>query len=414
MSPLTTTTLFLSFVTSTFLSHYCAMSFSSTARLSSMIVQSPHHSIFRNIYSTNHRITASLMQRYLSTRNSSEDLSTAIENGISRLNTLQLILSKCGAPGSHACQSPNDLQAVSQKVPNLHPHLHPICQSKSNPSHYICALRRTETTNGEPWPIVESTLNGPGYRLLSLNSEHLMRRIAAQTDFDNNNNNNNSDDDDDIVQLYNTELGTGVVSDTALDTKYDRGSVEQLGYGLTKYVLLRVGPFPDMYGEMARLHKDEQSSLIAAEMCNSKFPGFASTFYDYAKLLQTYSGRDEEARDAARMCLRLPLASIGVLDEDYSTVCQIASNISSAESTSQDEAMNGLQQLYNKLKESETDDTNEKSQMTPEDMAREEANQVLDSTVFDINRNWEQVRPQLRDIYEAGGMLGMADYVDPK
>ena len=32
------------------------------------------------------------------------------------------------------------------------------------------------------WPIVESSLNGPGYSLLGLNAEHLMRRIAAESD----------------------------------------------------------------------------------------------------------------------------------------------------------------------------------------------------------------------------------------
>jgi len=70
------------------------------------------------------------------------------------------------------------------------------------------------------------------------------------------------------------------------------------------------------------------------------------------------------------MCLRLPLTSISVLNEDYTTVYQIANNISSAESTPQEEAMNGF-------KERETDDTNEISQMTPEGMHFKSASHFL-------------------------------------
>ena len=86
-------------------------------------------------------------------------------------------------------------------------------------------------------------------------------------------------------------------------------------YGVDKYILLRVGPFPDLYERMAAQHAargDEQSALIAAEANNSKFTGFASTFKHQAKLLSSFSKRDEESRDAARMCLRLPVASIGM------------------------------------------------------------------------------------------------------
>ena len=53
-----------------------------------------------------------------------------------------------------------------------------------------------------------------------------------------------------------------------MDTPYEMGSVEQLGYGLDKYVLLRVGPFPDLYETMSNQHLskgDNKSSLIAAE-----------------------------------------------------------------------------------------------------------------------------------------------------
>ena len=139
-----------------------------------------------------------------------------------------------------------------------------------------------------------------------------MRRIACENDVA-------EAPGRDLVSLYNTGLGNGKLA-PALDAPYESGSVDQLGYGLDKYVLLRVGPFPDLYGQMAITHKakgDESSSLIAAEAANGKFSGFASSFREYAKLLVSFPNREEEARDAARICLRMALPSIGLDMEHF-------------------------------------------------------------------------------------------------
>jgi hypothetical protein len=53
--------------------------------------------------------------------------------------------------------------------------------------------------------------------------------------------------------------------------------LQRYSYGVDKYILLRVGPFPDLYERMAAQHAargDEQSALIAAEANNAKFNGF--------------------------------------------------------------------------------------------------------------------------------------------
>ena len=206
---------------------------------------------------------------------SSSSLDQDVQSGISRLQVLQTLLSKAGAPGAQVCTKANDLQPVDMSEINqplaLHPHLYPIAQSKSNPSHYICALRRAfaddalyESSTNAPWPIVESQLQGPGYKLLALNSEHLMRRIAASADKDE----DTTSADQELMDIYNADLGAGRI-DSNFDQLYEAGAVSQLGYGASKYILLRVGPFPDLYQEMSAIHQarnDESSSLIAAEV----------------------------------------------------------------------------------------------------------------------------------------------------
>jgi hypothetical protein len=194
---------------------------------------------------------------------SDEDTATSLA-GVSRLNTLQTLLSERGAPGSRGCKITNgDLVAISPSEAatsstyvNLHPHLFPLAKSEST-GNVICALRRAYADDADydspsinaPWPIVESAVGVPGMRLLALNSEHMMRRIAADADA-----NLEGEDAEKIIGIYNEGLGKGELTDTQLDNVYEAGSVSKLGYGLDKYVLLRVGPFPDLYETMANNH----------------------------------------------------------------------------------------------------------------------------------------------------------------
>lgn len=369
-----------------------------------------------------HRLLSSLLvKREMASAKASDNINC----NISRLDTLQSLLSKVGAPGSRSCNLPEDLEAVSLQddaaTLKLHPHLYPIAKSKKKPDHYICALRRayaddalyTSSTNA-PWPIVEAKLNGPGYSLLSLNSEHLMRRIAAEADANEKGTIHNSDE---IIDLYNKDLGQGLnLVEPAFDNVYDRGSVKKLGYGTSKYMLLRVGPFPDLYEEMASQHSrkgDESSALIAAEASNGKFTGFASTFKFYAELLSSFPNRQEESRDAARVCLRMPLPSIGMFTEDIVRVSQLAELCTKDDDVHT--ALGNMMDMYEKIKKHEQEDEQGRANMTPEQLAIDEANQILDRMVFvkDSERDWSSVREQLADIYSSAGMEDMAAFVNP-
>lgn len=354
--------------------------------------------------------------------------------GVSRLDTLQTLLSKHGAPGSKGCNTADDLEPITldlategadetpelvssltgiDEFKNLHPHLFPLARSKTS-GNLICALRRayaddaTEwyvNSSNAPWPIVEAKVGGPGMKLLALNSEHLMRRIVCECDFEGGN--------ESLVELFNTGLGQNAIADKSLDTPYEAGSVEKLGYGVDKYVLLRVGPFPDIYESLALGHAergDESSSLIAAEAANSKTSGFGSGFLFYARLLASCPNRDEEIRDAARICLRLPLPSIGMTIDDFREAAilgQIAE-----ESDSDEEVLAKMQRMYEKIRESEQDDPTGQQGKTPEQVAFDEANYILDNVALTAG-NWAEVRPKLAEIYNSVGRDDMASFVNP-
>jgi hypothetical protein len=346
----------------------------------------------------------------------------AVESGVSRLSTLQTLLNKHGAPGSQGCNTADDLVAVTmtlQETPELvasldkhdilrelHPYLFPIAKSLAS-GNYICAYRSPYVEDGKhspPWPIVETKLGGPGMQLLALNSEHMMRRIACECD-------SQGDGGKSVIEIYNEALGKGFLADAALDTPYEAGSVAKLGYGVEKYVLLRVGPFPDLYQTMALQHAergDVQSSLIAAETSSSKHEGFGSTFRFYARLLKSFPNRDDEARDSSRMCLRLPLPTLGMTFEDFKEIA-VLGQVADAED-SVDEAVVKLKGMYEKIRSAEREDDYQQG-MTPEQMAIDDANHRLDVAAF-TGESWSKVRPELGEKFRSVGRDDMAAFID--
>jgi len=352
----------------------------------------------------------------------------SIENHISRLGTLRRLLSRRGAPGSKGCYYKNDLESVvlSQKqdetpeliasldhsilmgdeIGNLHPYLYPIARSKSS-GNYICAylnphLAKADSKNDrQPWPIVETSVGAPGMNLLALSSEHLMRRIVCECDFEGT--------DFDLVESYNDDLD---LVESGLNTPYTPGDVAKLGYGVDKYVLLRVGPFPDLYQSMAQQHAgkgDERSSLIAAETASSKLPGFASTFLFYARLLQSFAQRDEEARDAARMCLRLPLTTIGMSHEDIKDVAVLGQMADANEGD--DVAFEKLISFYKKMKEVERDDGSQQQGKTAEQKAIDDVNELMDIAALQ-GVQWSSIRPTVSAKLRDAGIDEIAAFVD--
>jgi hypothetical protein len=153
-----------------------------------------------------------------------------------------------------------------------------------------------------------------GAILFIMHSEHLMRRIVCEADA------KQHPLASDILSIYNQ----------GMDTPYVTGSVEKLGYGVDKYVLLRVGPFPGVYESLSLQHLakgDQSSALIAAEACNGKFAGFG-----------------------------LPISMAGMTLVDFRDLAILAGHADTNDSTLV--AMGKLQQTYEKIRKSEQDSMN--------------------------------------------------------
>eukprot|EP00587_Corethron_hystrix_P007972 CAMPEP_0113311556 /NCGR_PEP_ID=MMETSP0010_2-20120614/8747_1 /TAXON_ID=216773 ORGANISM="Corethron hystrix, Strain 308" /NCGR_SAMPLE_ID=MMETSP0010_2 /ASSEMBLY_ACC=CAM_ASM_000155 /LENGTH=334 /DNA_ID=CAMNT_0000167221 /DNA_START=155 /DNA_END=1159 /DNA_ORIENTATION=- /assembly_acc=CAM_ASM_000155 len=303
-----------------------------------------------------------------------------------------------------------ELSLISKDV-GLHPHLIPLAHRDDR---YICALRSAasdgqlnDVDGGRLLPIVETSVgvNNVGMRLLGLNSEHLMRRIAATAD---------EMGLEELIDLYNSNLGTGLYG--GLDAKYEVGSVKALGYGLEKFCLLRIGPFPDLYESISRQHAergDESSALIACETMHNKFPGWGQTFSFYASMLQTFKNRGEEVRDAAQVCLRLPLSSCAITDDELANVARLAQLADVSHSTT--EAIAKMAVRYEKIIEHEQEEAKKSdSGKTDQQIAMDRAQYLLDTTAMTQGANWASIREMLGDIYENAGKPETAKFVNPR
>jgi hypothetical protein len=239
-----------------------------------------------------------------------------------------------------------------------------------------------------------------------------MRRIVCEAD------GNDSLDALEVIEMYNSGLGKGDLLG-AFDNVYEAGSVAKLGYGAAKYILLRVAPFCDLYESMALQHLergDDKSALIAAEANNGKVEGFGSTFLFYSRLYSKLGNRTDEARDAARVCLRLPLSTaVMTMDElkEMAVLAKVADESDSFEVAM--EKMQNYMKLQDIKQQAPSGAGGDQSGKTAEQVELEEANFMLDNTAMatDGKPNWSSTRERLGEIYASAGKNAMAKFVDP-
>lgn len=360
-------------------------------------------------------LSMSLLRKATSSRRLS---STSSSRGVSRLPIFQTIICQTGVPGSTGCLKENqnltpiDFQSQRSDWQDIYPFLIPLAVSQTT-NHVIAAYRDPFSTSNSPWPIVETKIDTEkptGFSLLALNSEHILRRIVATCD--------EQETHTGMIDLYNHGLkeapGDGTEStrsSTPLIAPYTPGSVAEFKYGLDRYILLRVAPFPDIYYNTIIPHHlsrdDEAAALTAAETVNQKCGVVASSYLSYAQLLGSLPKRSEETRDAARNAVRLPLASAGIeLEEVWNKGVQLSGLEGST-------VWNALETYLQQVKEVEDRQQAQQDELPvpPEQKAIDDVQQILNEHVLAHDAPWSAVRQRVSDRLEQGGIEGLAGFV---
>jgi Zn-dependent M16 (insulinase) family peptidase len=81
---------------------------------------------------------------------------------------------------------------------------------------------------------------------------------------------------------------------------------------------------------------------------------------------------------------------------------------------SDEEILAKLQAMYEKMREHENDDpmASGSNDMSPEQMALDQANYLLDTAAL-TGANWSEVRSKLAEVYKSVGRDDMAEFVNP-
>ena len=161
-------------------------------------------------------------------------------------------------------------------------------------------------------------------------------------------------------------------------------------------------------------------------------------------MLDSFDQRHEESRDAARICLRLPLPTIGLSYDDFKEVAVLGQIADKSDST--EVVLSKLKGFYEKIREHEKEEDPQANQgMSAEQKvglvvfknvgalelntweldahsrsfppinvlkAADDANYLIDVTALEGGK-WSAIRPELANIFREVGKRDMAAFVDP-
>lgn len=206
------------------------------------------------------------------------------------------------------------------------------------------------------------------------------------------------------------------------EKRYARGAVEKVGYGLERFLFLKVrteggvdvqghvlvpweegagkshqrsfcqpsamirinkhvrdaqvGAFPDVYEFLTEFHLgkgDQQSALVTSEKAYNVFKGWGQPYMQYCKLLQHMKGRELEMRDAALAALRTPLWTVALEGADLDLVLGAAKS-------SREKAQEKFWKLYEDERLQEI-----KQGKRPEQVAADRAAFLMDAALLGAN-----------------------------
>lgn len=268
----------------------------------------------------------------------------------------------------------------------LHPFFIPLtAATKPTGDRTLTGLLRWPTPPEDmELPVVRARSDDLGLTLLASSSVCAVTRALAAADFSG-----------------RTAEAAAIRDASSLALAYQNGEADESGLGLERYLIMKTGPFPDIYEGLVNFHKakgDEQSALITCERAATIFPGWGSGHAFHANFLKDM-GRESEARDAARFALQIPLWTLGGsgIVEDMRKLAGYVEEQS-------------LAKIFKRLYEDKREKEVEEGKL-PEQVALDRAAYLLDLCVAERWEDWENAKMGLAELYDEAGMNDFATFV---
>ncbi len=197
-------------------------------------------------------------------------------------------------------QGYNLLSPTQRKT--LNPLLIPIAHKKDQDG-VLCFLRWP--TQKEDMDLQIVTTTAIGVQLHALSTDKYVHRQLAELDF------YKAEYVEDAAQLVNKSGEVYKLGDSSSlfkPGKFPSKTSHDLRLLLDRYLIMKVGPFPDCYERLANDFLDrgnDLSALVTCEKSISSFFGWGHPINFHANLLMRM-GREREAKDTARSSMQSP------------------------------------------------------------------------------------------------------------
>ncbi|CAL8470236.1 g9778 [Coccomyxa elongata] len=273
----------------------------------------------------------------------------------------------------------------------LQPLLIPLAchQSPAGPDEevYTCFLRWPDLSSSRGMPIVQTSKGSRQVQLLARSTDEYIHRALCEED---------AAECTDSLASAAGEGGREI---------YQKGAFGSSGLGsVDAYLVRKAGMYPDVVERLAMNHiqkGDKMSALITAEWYTRKnhFPGWARPFEFNANLYSSI-GRNEEARDGARIALRFPWWTLSGNFQDTASLAQLP-----GDATAVQQALD-MQSSINK----EGIPPGVAATRSPNQVAMDDADMLL-NRVAAGEGDWDSIRQPLAEKYREAGLSAVADFV---
>lgn len=281
----------------------------------------------------------------------------------------------------------------------LNPFLIPLAKSSVDNS-LICYIRWPTQKDDMDLQIVRT--NEVGITLEAMGTDQLCKRIAVEQDFF------SSSVAPEAVALVNAggiSYQIGEFMPTLKSGKFPIFTEEDRRLALDRYLLTKVGAFPDCYERIAQRYvqnKDEVSALVTCERAVSIFYGWGHPVSFQAKTLASLPNRDKEAKDSARFAMTAPKWTLAKSRQELDDLVKLAGFSDSS----------ALGDLYavraNDSRQKEIEEEN----LNPVQILLDQAAHLMDAVALgSVKGGWNEARPIIAKKYSDAGYSDIAKFI---
>lgn len=292
-----------------------------------------------------------------------------------------------------------EAQGAHKVSPSERAGLHPLLIPLSAKAEAVtCLLRWPEPSQHKnmPLPVVSQTRGSLSVQLIARSVDEYLHRLLVEED----------------VAAGGAAGQRPLAAAAGPDAEglYRAGDMEAAGMGgkLPMYLIRKVGMFPDVCESLAAGHllrNDQTSAMVASEwyMRSNHFPGWGRP-YEYAAELFGQLKRHEEARDFARVALRLPWWTLRAPLAEVQAVAQLEGDADRVMYLLSEEAAAAASATVNKF--------NYKQPKTTQQLALERAAALMNKAAAGALPSYVAIRSDLAAAYREAGLSDVANFIN--